>query len=121
MSKSAFRASLAFLVALLLFALSPFAFLGGLLVVVVLFIPFSFVLAALGVDVSGSTIDELTAIAFISATAALIFLALSLLYGAWRSSRVGEKAIARRSTALACTLMVLPIVIYLFFKALPGI
>lgn len=121
MSASALRLQLALLAGMILLALSPFAFLGGLLVAVGLVVPFGFLLKALGIEVKGQAFDEHLAIAFFAVSIVLAAIAVWQFYraaGRWEDKEFDR---ARRAVAAGATLIALPILVYLFYYSLPGI
>ncbi|NVE93567.1 hypothetical protein [Altererythrobacter lutimaris] len=121
MSKKALNFYLVLLASLILFALSPFAFLGGLLVALLLVVPFGFLLKALGFEVKGQTFDEYLAIAFFAVSLVLAVTALWQFYRAASAWDAKEFESGRASIASGATLITLPILVYLFYHALPGI
>lgn len=121
MTKSAFIGYLAFLAVLVLFSLSPFAFLGGLVVIALLFVPFMLLVKALGGEVSGNTIDGLVTTTFTGFCIVLALTAFWLFYRAADRAGKGDDRGSRSSTALGLSLLTAPLVIYLCYNALPGI
>lgn len=121
MSKRTLNVYLGLLVALILFALSPFAFLGGLLVALLLVVPFGLLLKGFGVEVKGQTFDEYLAIAFLALCVVLAIIALLRLYRAASLWELQQEDKARSLIAEGATLVTVPILIFLFYHALPGI
>jgi hypothetical protein len=121
MTRRMFRAYLAALAALVTFSLSPFAVLGGFVVAIALFVPLMFMLSAVGVEVKGQTIDGLLMVIFTGLSAAMALTAGVFLYRAADRADKGDDDGARRVAAAGFTLLVIPIVVYYFFNALPGI
>lgn len=121
MTRRIFRVYLAGLAGLVAFSLSPFAVLGGFVVTIALFIPLMFLLAAVGVEVKGQTIDDLLLVIFTSFSAVMVLAAGLLFYRAADRADKGDDDGARRVAAGGFTLLVIPAVIYFFFNALPGI
>ena len=121
MTRRIFRAYLAGLAGLVAFSLSPFAVLGGFVVTIALFIPLMFMLAAVGVEVKGQTIDDLLLVIFTGFSAVMVLAAGLLFYRAADRADKGDDDGARRFAAGGFTLLVTPAVIYFFFNALPGI
>lgn len=121
MTKSAFRGYLAVLLVMVLFSFSPFAFFGGLIVLAVLFVPFMFLVKALGGEISGNTVDGLVATAFTGSSIVLALTAFWLFYRAADRADNGDDRGARGVTAIGLSLLTLPVVIYFCYNALPGI
>lgn len=121
MTRRIFRVYLAGLAALLAFSLSPFAVLGGFVVTIALFIPLMIMLAAIGVEVKGPTIDDLLLVIFTGFSMVMVLAAGLLFYRAADRADKGDDDGARRVAAGGFTLLVIPAVIYFFFNALPGI
>jgi hypothetical protein len=120
-TKFAFRGYLAFLVVMVLFSLSPFAFFGGLIVLVVFFVPFMFLIKGLGGEVSGHTVDGLVATSFTGVSIVLALTAFWLFYRAADRADKGNDSGARGVTAIGLSLLTAPVVIYFFYNALPGV
>lgn len=121
MSKKALNTYLVLLASLILFALSPFAGLGGLLVAVALVVPFGFLLKAIGIEVKGQTFDEYIAIAFFAVSLVLAVATLWQIYRASSAWDEGSHNSARSSIASAATMIATPLAIFLFYRSLPGI
>jgi hypothetical protein len=121
MTQTAFRGYLALLAMLVLFSLSPFAFLGGLIVVVALFVPLMVLVKGLGGEVSGHTVDGLVATTFTGLSIMLALAAFGLLYRAADRADQGDKSGARGAAAFGLSLLTVPVVVYLCYNALPGI
>lgn len=121
MSKRGFYIYLVFLADLIVFALSPFAVLGGFVVIAFLFLPLMFVLGVLGVDVSGQTIDGLIFSIFWGVTAVFALIAFWLFYQAADWTDKEERSKARVRSAGGFAMLVIPLLVYLFYKAMPGV
>lgn len=120
MSKAAFRTHLALLIGLILFSISPFAGLGGMLIAIGLFAPYMFTLAAMGVEVNGQTTDGILLTSFIALCVFLGLIAGWFFLRGYRKSGDAVADEARASFAIALSLLTVPVVLYLCFTALPG-
>ncbi|WP_394728490.1 hypothetical protein [Altererythrobacter sp. GH1-8] len=121
MTKKALNIYLVLLLVLVLFALSPFAFLGGLVVALVLVIPAGVAFRLLGLDISGRNFDSLLEASFLGASALLVLIAFWVFYRAASAWDARQFDNARSSIAIGATLITLPLLVHLFYHALPGI